>query len=94
MESLRPHDQRSQTWIDRDQAVVAAALAVMDAELGDHHWCMGTPFTFADVAVGCALGYLDFRFPDIDWRAKQGNLARLYEKVMQRPSFAESVPTE
>jgi glutathione S-transferase len=94
MESLRPHDQRSQTWIDRDQAVVAAALAMMDAELGDHHWCMGTPFTFADVAVGCALGYLDFRFPVIDWRAKHGNLARLYEKVMQRPSFAESVPTD
>jgi len=94
MESQRPTAQRSQAWIDRDQAVVAAALAMMDAELGDRHWCMGTPFTFADVAVGCALGYLDFRFPEIDWRAKHGNLARVYERLMQRPSFAESAPTE
>jgi glutathione S-transferase len=48
--------------------------------------------TLADVACGCALGYLAFRFPDIDWRAEHPNLARLYDKLMQRPSFAETVP--
>ena len=92
MESQRPIGQRSDAWIEREHQVVTAALAMMDAELGDRHWCMGTPFTFADVAVGCALGYLDFRFPEIDWRTRHGNLARLYEKLMLRASFADSIP--
>jgi glutathione S-transferase len=92
MESQRPAGQRSDTWIEREHQVVTATLAMMDVELGDRHWCMGTPFTFADVAVGCALGYLDFRFPEIDWRTKHGNLARLAEKAMLRPSFADSIP--
>jgi len=38
------------------------------------------------------LGYLDFRFGDLDWRTPYPNLARLYEKLMQRPSFIESQP--
>jgi glutathione S-transferase len=46
----------------------------------------------ADVAVGCALGYLDFRFPQIDWRTDHPNLAKLFEKLMQRASFADTVP--
>ena len=94
MESLRPAKQRSSAWIERERGVVVAALAMMDSELGERHWCMGTPFTFADVAVGCALGYLDFRFADIDWRAEHANLGRVYDRLMQRPSFAETVPTE
>jgi len=44
----------------------------------------------ADVAVGCALGYLDFRFPQIDWRTDYPNLVRLHDKLMQRPSFADT----
>lgn len=39
-----------------------------------------------------AHGYLAFRFPEIDWRGTHPNLARLYDKLMQRPAFAESVP--
>jgi glutathione S-transferase len=94
MELQRPAKQRSSAWIEREHGVVAAALAMMESELGERHWCMGTPFTFADVAVGCALGYLDFRFAEIDWRAEHANLARLFERLMQRPSFTETVPTE
>ena len=47
----------------------------------------------ADIAVGCALGYLDLRCPDLDWRARHANLARLLdERLMPRPSFADTVP--
>ena len=53
---------------------------------------MGTHFSLADCAVGCALGYLKLRFADIDWQETHPNLARLYEKLMQRPSFAETIP--
>ncbi|NBX56416.1 MAG: glutathione S-transferase, partial [Betaproteobacteria bacterium] len=48
--------------------------------------------SLADIAVGCALGYLDFRFPNIDWRSNHPNLAGLHDKLMQRPSFADTLP--
>ena len=94
LELMRPEKQRSPEWMQRERTVIGHALDVMANELGEKPWCMGTPFTYADVAVGCALGYLDFRFPDIDWRAVHANLARLHEKLMQRPSFADTVPKD
>lgn len=94
LETQRPQTQRSTDAIRREQVVIDKALDMMARELGDDPWCMGTPFTFADVAVGCALGYLEFRFPDIDWRIRHPNLARMYEKAMQRPSFADTIPRD
>ena len=82
--------QRSQAWIDRQMSRVDAALAAMAKGLGDRPWCMGIHFTLADVAVGCALGYLDLRFPAIDWRARHPDLARLNEKLALRPSFRDT----
>jgi glutathione S-transferase len=94
MESLRPEGQRSEGWMKRERDVIDAALDAMARELGEQPWCMGTPFTFADISVGCALGYLDFRFPEIDWRGIHVNLGRLHDKLMQRPPFAETVPRD
>jgi glutathione S-transferase len=82
--------QRSQAWIDRQMSRVDTALAAMAKGLGDRPWCMGIHFTLADVAVGCALGYLDLRFPAIDWRARHPDLARLHEKLALRPSFRDT----
>ena len=64
----------------------------MAEQLGEHAWCMGTHFSLADIASGCALGYLAFRFPEIDWSVKHPNLARLYDKLMQRQAFADTIP--
>lgn len=91
----RTDGERSQAWIDRQMRKVDDALAAMSAGLGDKVWCSsGVHPTLADIAVGCALGYLDFRFPELDWRSRHDNLARLLdERLMQRPSFAETVPT-
>jgi glutathione S-transferase len=94
MEQIRSAGERSANWMKRELDVIDAALDMMARELGDRHWCMGTPFTFADIAVGCALGYLDFRFPAIDWRGRHANLGKLHDKLMQRPSFAETVPRD
>jgi glutathione S-transferase len=93
-ELQRPEDKRSQDWIARERQVIDATLEAMARGLDDKQWCMGTPFTFADVAVGCALGYLAFRFPDIDWRTRHPNLGKLHDKLMQRSSFADTVPRE
>ena len=59
----RTEAQRSAAWIDRQMSRITAALVAMSQGLGDKPWCFGTHFSLADIAVGCALGYLDFRFP-------------------------------
>ncbi len=88
----RTKAQRSQAWMDRQMHKVQDALAAMSRGLGDKPYCSGIHLSLADIAVGCALGYLDFRFPQIDWRTPYPNLQRLQEKLMQRPSFADTVP--
>jgi len=88
----RADSERSQAWIDRQMGKVSASLAAMSKGLGDKPWCSGIHFSLSDIAVGCALGYLDFRFPQIDWRAGYPNLARLGEKLAQRQSFIDTAP--
>jgi glutathione S-transferase len=88
----RTEAQRSQAWIDRQVGKVHASLKAMSQGLGDRPWCAGTHYSLADIATGCALGYVDFRFAHIDWRDTYPNLARLAEKLAQRPSFADTVP--
>ena len=88
----RTDAQRSAAWVDRQLSRVNSALAAMAKGLGEKPWCFGTHFSLADIAVGCALGYLDFRFPGIDWRSRHPNLMRLHDKLMTRPSFADTLP--
>ncbi|HSV20532.1 MAG TPA: glutathione S-transferase C-terminal domain-containing protein, partial [Casimicrobiaceae bacterium] len=45
-----------------------------------------------DIAAGCALGYLDLRYPELAWREQYENLARLAERLDKRPSFADTRP--
>ncbi len=71
---------------------VAAALKAMSQGLGDKAWCSGNHFSLSDIAVGCALGYLDFRFAEIDWRGDYPNLSRLSSKLAARQSFIDSAP--
>jgi glutathione S-transferase len=84
--------QRSQAWIDRQLSKVHASLKAMSQGLGDKPFCAGIYLSLADIAVGCALGYVDFRFGEIDWRGTYPNLAKLHEKLMQRQSFADTKP--
>ena len=88
----RPEALRSESWIARQQGKIDAALDAMETGLGEKPFCAGNSYTLADVAVGCALGYLDFRYPERDWRDGHPNLARLAEKLAQRHSFADTDP--
>ncbi len=88
----RPLEQQSQVWIDRQLVKVRQGLKAMSAGLGDTSFCVGTHLTLADVAVGAALGWVAFRFPEIDWRVDYPNLGRLFEKLSERPSFKDTVP--
>ena len=67
-------------------------LAELSRKLDDTPYCAGIHYTLADVAVGCTLGWLSFRFPEIDWRGAHPNLARLYDKLSERPSFRDTAP--
>ncbi|MEI6599169.1 MAG: glutathione S-transferase C-terminal domain-containing protein [Comamonadaceae bacterium] len=84
--------ERSQAWIDRQLGKIYASLKAMSKGLGDKPYCAGIHLSLADVAVGCALGYMDFRFPQIDWRSDYPNLQKLLDKLMLRPSFSETRP--
>ena len=88
----RTEAQRCQAWIDRQQVRIAAALKSVSQGLGDRAYCVGTHFSLADIAVGCALGYLDFRFPENTWRQDYPNIARLADKLAVRQSFIDTAP--
>ena len=88
----RTDAQRSPAWVDRQMTKVNSALIAMSKGLGDKPFCSGIHFSLSDIAVGCALGYLDFRFPAIDWRANHPNLAKLFDKLSQRQSFIDTAP--
>jgi glutathione S-transferase len=88
----RGEEQRSQAWIERQLGKVNACVTAMSTGLADKPWCSGIHLTLADIAVGCALGYLDFRYPDIAWRATYPNLVKLSDKLATRPSFIDTAP--
>ncbi len=91
-EKQRPQAQISPEWVERQMNKIDRALAAMSDGLADQAFCRGTAITLADLAAGCALAYLDFRYPALDWRSRHANLAALHEKMMARPSFAETAP--
>jgi len=88
----REESQRSPKWMARQMGKVEAAMAAMSSALQDKPWCCDGKYTLADIAVGCALGYLEFRFPQLGWRAMYPNLARHADKLFARPSFVETAP--
>ncbi|MBI1890971.1 MAG: glutathione S-transferase N-terminal domain-containing protein [Burkholderiales bacterium] len=92
--TLRPQAQQSPAWIERQLAKVENGLKAMSTGLGETQFCAGNHYTLADIAVGCALGWLEFRFPDMKWRDDYPNLAKHFDKLSERPSFKDTVPRE
>lgn len=92
LEFKRDEAQRSQDWMLRQQSKVFRGLEALAEALGERLNFVGNKLSLADIAAGCCLGYLDFRFPDIKWRDAHPNLAAFYEKVGNRASFKQTVP--
>lgn len=88
----RKEGERSPAWIERQMKKINDSLVAMERALADRQYCTGNHMSLADIAVGCALGYLDFRFASLDWRSEHANLAQLYERLAQRQSFKDSAP--
>lgn len=92
LETRRTAEQQDPANIARQLSKVENALAALAKNLGENPWCEGVNMTLADIAVGTALGYLDFRFAQIDWRNRYKNLLRLSDELAKRSSFAETMP--
>jgi glutathione S-transferase len=92
-ESLRAENERSQAWTDKQLARMKRGMAQMASEVAERPWCHGERYSLADIALGCCLGWLDFRKPGgVDWLAEYPGLAKHYDKLRARPAFADTAP--
>jgi glutathione S-transferase len=92
LERKRSPEQQSADWLMLQEKTVFRGLEALAEALGENTWFLGNGMTLADIACGCTLGYLDLRFPEIDWRTAHPNLAKLADKLNSRASFKDTVP--
>jgi len=92
-EGLRAAKLQSKDWAAKQTGKLERGLAQMAADLGDKPWCHGDRYSLADIAAGSCLGWVEFRKPGgVEWRSRYANLAKLYDKLMERPAFADTAP--
>lgn len=84
----RSEAERSPAWREGQMVKIAAALDHMDETLSAYRDAVD----IGSITIACALGYLDFRFPALDWRGSRPNLAGWYAKFAERPSMRETAP--
>jgi glutathione S-transferase len=94
LERKRDAAQQSAEWVARQHEKVDRGLEAAAHELNDKKWCDGNAYTLADIALGCALGYLAFRFSEIEWRSAFPNLADLSDRLEKRVPFMETAPRD
>lgn len=90
-EQMRPQPQQSPETLAALEAKVRAALDYLEAEavkLGS------APVGIGQVAIAVALGYLDFRFPQLAWRDGHAKLAAWHETFARRPSYQATLPVD
>ncbi|HUO99872.1 MAG TPA: glutathione S-transferase family protein [Rhizomicrobium sp.] len=85
-EGRRPPEQQSEQTVHKHLAAVNRSLDVLERAP------FTEPFTIGEIAVACALGYLDFRLPELSWRDARPNLRDWYEKFAQYPSMKDTRP--
>jgi glutathione S-transferase len=86
---VRPEEKRYDVWVDAQWSKIEGALDALVARWMSH---LAGPIDAGQIAIGCALGYLDFRHGDRDWRTGRAELASWYEAFSQRPSMAATAP--
>ncbi|VVO02505.1 glutathione S-transferase [Pseudomonas fluorescens] len=87
--ALRAPEKHWDEWLEAQREKIRRALAVFEADAIAELTCH---FDVAAISVACALGYLDFRHPDLKWRKANPKLADWYAEVSQRPSMLETQP--
>lgn len=92
-ERSRPAEKQSAEWIARQAAKIPKALDELERLLGTSDSFTAHGFGLAEIAAGCALGYLDLRYPELDWRAQHSRLRRLFAQLSARASFQQTQPS-
>ena len=87
---LRPEERRWPEWVEGQKAKMARALDALENEAES----FGESVDIGTIAVGCALGWLDFRYAADAWRTGRPELAAWFEGFAQRPSMASTMPKE
>ena len=85
---VRPAELQWPAWLDGQLGKVLRALTELERQVD----LLQGPLDLAQIGVACALGYLDFRFADLDWRAAYPDLAAFQQAFSQRPSMRGSAP--
>lgn len=85
-ESLRPAERQFQPWVDRQMMAITAGYAWLESRV-DELWGAQDEITIGHVAVACALGYTEVRFPNDDWKQRYPRLAGWYATMERRPSM-------
>ncbi|MCH9780877.1 MAG: glutathione S-transferase family protein [Alphaproteobacteria bacterium] len=88
----RTPETKAQWWIDRQHLTITTCLAYMEAHLDQMPVRKGDKVNIAQISLVCALGYLDLRFEDYDWRAANPKLATWMRDISTRPSVASTAP--
>jgi glutathione S-transferase len=88
LEGRRPEGERSPGWVQRQTDAITRSLDAFEVEIG----AFGEALTIGHVALGCALGWLDFRLPQYDWPNSHPRLAGWYSRFSQRPSMLSTMP--
>ena len=87
--ALRPVEKHWDEWLDAQRDKIRRALGLLEAEAIAE---LASHFDVASISVACALGYLDLRHPDLEWRKVNPQLAAWFAEVSLRPSMVETVP--
>ncbi len=88
---LRPEDKVFDGWLDAQWAKVSRALDALDRRWMSH---LSGPLDMGQIAVACALGYLDFRHGARDWRKGHDGLANWYAGFAERPAMVATQPRD
>ncbi|WP_420861960.1 glutathione S-transferase [Algirhabdus cladophorae] len=85
---FRSEGERSQAWLDGQSAKVERSLSAVNSRWISH---LSGPLDMSHIAMGCALGYLDLRQPENDWRSRFDGLAAWFETFNARPSMQQTL---
>jgi glutathione S-transferase len=92
-EMQRDKKEQSKSWLEKQVARMHRGMKQHTEDLGERNWCHGDRYSLADIALGSCLGWLYFRKPGgVDWHAQYPELSKQYDKLMERPAFADTVP--
>lgn len=86
--AVRPEPLRWAKWIEGQRSKIDGGLAALEQAAPR----FGPQFGIGQIGAACVLGYLDFRFPEIDWRGKHPALTTWFAEAAQRPSVRDTLP--